>query len=98
MVRLTELISLSQEVSDSMIDVQLFLLLQECEVYLSELVTKKTIYARIDRPAGIVSFIQTKDPSEILNDWSMNLTNLMTLVSKTTHLINKEEMVHRLVK
>lgn len=71
---------------------------QESEVYISDLVTKKTIYARIDRPAGVVSFSQTQDPSEILNEWSTNLSNLMTLVSKTTHLINKEEMVHRLVK
>jgi 26S proteasome regulatory subunit N5 len=83
MKRLSELVTLSQE---------------ECEKYLSELVTNKTIYARIDRPAGIVNFVQNKDPSEILNDWSNNLTNLMTLVTKTTHLINKEEMIHRLVK
>ena len=71
---------------------------QDSEVYISDLVTKKTIYARIDRPAGVVSFSQTQDPSEVLNEWSTNLSNLMTLVSKTTHLINKEEMVHRLVK
>lgn len=60
--------------------------------------TKKTIYARFDRPAGIISFAQTKDPNDILNEWSTNLSNLMTLVSKTTHLINKEDMIHRLVK
>lgn len=71
---------------------------KECEDYLSQLVTKKTIFARIDRPEGVVSFRQSKDPSEILNEWSRNLSSLMSLVSKTTHLINKEEMVHALVK
>lgn len=71
---------------------------QEAEVYISDLVTKKTIYARIDRPAGVVSFSQAQDPTEVLNEWATNLSNLMVLVSKTTHLINKEEMVHRLVK
>ena len=71
---------------------------QECEMFLSQLVTKKTIFARIDRPAGIVSFRQLKDPNDILNEWSSNLSSLMALVSKTTHLINKEEMVHSLVK
>ena len=71
---------------------------KECEEYLSQLVTKKTIFARIDRPAGIVSFRQTKDPNEVLNEWSRNLSSLMSLVSKTTHLINKEEMVHALLK
>lgn len=71
---------------------------QESEEFLSQLVTKTTIFARIDRPAGIVTFRQLKDPNEVLNEWSSNLSSLMTLVSKTTHLINKEEMVHSLVK
>ena len=71
---------------------------QECEEYLSNLVTKKTVYARMDRPAGIISFRQCKDPNEVLNEWSGSLSSLMALVSKTTHLINKEEMVHSLVK
>ncbi len=35
-----------------------------------------------------------KDPNEMLNDWSNNLTTLMNSINKTTHLINKEEMVH----
>ncbi len=73
-------------------------LYQESEHFLSHLVTKKTIFARIDRPAGLVSFRQSKDPSEMLNEWSNNLNSLMSLVGKTTHLINKEEMVHALVK
>ena len=55
---------------------------------------KKTIHARIDRPAGVVNFREAKDPNEVLNEWSRNLSSLMTLVSKTTHLINKEEMIH----
>ena len=32
---------------------------------------------------------------QLLNDWSHNITDLMGLVMKTTHLINKEEMVHK---
>ena len=74
------------------------LFLQTSETFLSDLVTKKTIFARIDRPSGVISFSQSKDPAEVLNEWSHNLSSLMVLVSKTTHLINKEEMVHRLVK
>lgn len=67
---------------------------QDVEDFVSRLVTSKTIFAKIDRPAGIVSFQQTKDPSEVLNEWSHSLNSLMTLVTKTTHLINKERMVH----
>ncbi|XP_006813482.1 26S proteasome non-ATPase regulatory subunit 12-like [Saccoglossus kowalevskii] len=67
----------------------------ETEEFLSNLVVNKTVYARIDRLEGIVNFSQHKDPNDILNEWSYNLTQLMQLVNKTTHLINKEEMVHQ---
>ena len=36
-----------------------------------------------------------QDPLENLNTWSYNTNKLMDLVMKTTHLINKEEMVHK---
>ncbi|XP_033104406.1 26S proteasome non-ATPase regulatory subunit 12-like [Anneissia japonica] len=69
----------------------------EAEEFLSDLVVKKTVFAKVDRLAGIVHFTQEKDPVEILNGWSHNLNQLMQLVSKTTHLINKEEMIHQFV-
>ncbi|XP_071107256.1 26S proteasome non-ATPase regulatory subunit 12-like [Haliotis cracherodii] len=68
----------------------------ETEEFLSNLVVNKTVSAKIDRLEGIVNFTSQKDPNDILNDWSHSLTNLMNLVNKTDHLINKEEMVHRL--
>ena len=36
-----------------------------------------------------------QDPLEALNSWSSNTNKLMDLVMKTTHLINKEEMVYK---
>ncbi|XP_033630522.1 26S proteasome non-ATPase regulatory subunit 12-like [Asterias rubens] len=70
----------------------------EAEEFLSNLVIKKTIYAKVDRLAGIVNFSPAKDPNEILNNWSSNLNELMQLVNKTTHLINKEEMLHQFTR
>lgn len=67
----------------------------ETEEFLSNLVVKKTIEAKTDRPDGVVCFSQNKDPDEILNEWSNHLSTLMQLVNKTTHLINKEEMIHK---
>ena len=67
---------------------------QDTEEFLSNLVLKKTIYARMDRPAGVITFRQTKDAGDVLNEWSTSLNALMMLVSKATHLIHKEEMVH----
>jgi len=68
----------------------------ETEQVLSNLVVTKVIYAKIDRLSGIVYFApQQRDPEQVLNDWSHSLNQLMKLLSRTTHLINKEEMVHR---
>lgn len=64
----------------------------EAEEVLSYMVVNKTIWAKVDRLEGIVNFSAQKHPNETLNDWSRNLDTLMTLVGKTNHLINKEEM------
>lgn len=69
---------------------------QESEEFLSSLVVNKTIYAKVDRLAGIINFQRPKDPNDLLNDWSHKLNSLMSLVNKTTHLIAKEEMIHNL--
>ena len=45
--------------------------------------------------AGVVNFHKSKNPNEQLNEWSHDISTLMSLVQKTTHLINKEEMVHK---
>ena len=66
----------------------------ETEEFLSNLVSNKTISGKIDRLAGIVTFESQKDLNQVLNDWSHNLNHLMNSINKTTHLINKEEMVH----
>lgn len=67
---------------------------EETEEFLSNLVINKTITGKVDRLTGIVTFEKAKDPNEMLNDWSNNLSLLMTTINKTTHLINKEEMIH----
>ena len=42
--------------------------LKDVEDFVVWLVVNKTIYAKIDCPAGVLSFQQTKDPSEVLNE------------------------------
>lgn len=70
---------------------------QESEKFLSDLVTSKTVFAKIDRPAGIVVFRPPKQSADTLNEWSHDVTELMNLLNKTTHLITKEQMVHQLL-
>ena len=68
----------------------------ETEKYISDLVTSKTIYARIDRPAQIVSFEKKSDADEVLNEWSGNMKSLLGLLERIDHLITKEEMMARI--
>lgn len=57
----------------------------------------KTVEAKIDRLEGIVCFSKTKNPADLLDDWTCNISSLMNFVNKTTHLITKEEMIHKLL-
>lgn len=65
-----------------------------CEEYLSKLANSDTIRVKIDRPVGIIYFTTKKSASDILNNWANDVNQLMSLVNKTCHLINKEECIH----
>ena len=56
---------------------------------LCKLVTDKTVYARIDRPAGIVTFKPRHSINQILNVWSGDIGKMLSLVEKTSHLVSK---------
>ncbi|ORY19735.1 putative proteasome regulatory particle subunit [Clohesyomyces aquaticus] len=79
--RLTQLLDLTED---------------ETEKYISELVTAKTIHAKIDRPARIVSFAKPRDADDVLNEWSGNMKSLLGLLERIDHLITKEEMMARI--
>ncbi|KAJ4131710.1 proteasome regulatory particle subunit [Fusarium equiseti] len=81
MSRLTQLLDLTED---------------ETEKYISELVTSKTVYAKIDRPARIVSFAKPRDADDVLNEWSHNMKSLLGLLERIDHLITKEEMMARI--
>ncbi|WVR06317.1 hypothetical protein IAU60_003347 [Kwoniella sp. DSM 27419] len=61
---------------------------------LCKLVTDKTIFAKIDRPSGVVVFKSTKGINETLNAWSGDVGKMLSLVEKTSHLISKEYAMH----
>lgn len=81
MSRLTQLLDLNEE---------------ETEKYISDLVTSKTIYAKIDRPARVVNFAKPRDADDVLNEWSGNMRSLLGLLERIDHLITKEEMMARI--
>ena len=67
------------------------------ESQLCDMVCKKQVYARIDRPKGIITFAKPKMPNELLNDWSSDIAALLTKLEGTCHLIHKENMIHKLI-
>lgn len=66
----------------------------EAEEHLCRLTVDKSVYARINRKSGEISFIKAQKPSEVLNEWSSDITKLLSVVEKTCHLIQREYMIH----
>lgn len=71
---------------------------QQLETYVSELVNKGMIFAKINRPQGIIKFEKQNNNSEnindLLNDWCYDVDKLLEEVDSIGHLINKEEMMY----
>ncbi len=79
--RLGQLISVSQD---------------ELETYLSESSSRGDLAVKIDRPAGIITFGERKSAESVLSDWASDMSRMMTLMESTCHLINRENMVHKI--
>mmetsp|Transcript_30634 Transcript_30634/g.79550 ORF Transcript_30634/g.79550 Transcript_30634/m.79550 type:complete len:442 (-) Transcript_30634:384-1709(-) len=67
------------------------------EEQLCEMITKKQVYARIDRPKGIINFQKPKSANSLLNDWSGDISTLLGKLEGACHLIHKENMIHKIV-
>lgn len=68
----------------------------ELEFHISDLVSCGIIYARMNRPAKQVSFKKPENPEAILTNWSSDINELLKLVETNYHLINKENMIHKI--
>lgn len=67
------------------------------EEQLSEMSSSGDIHVKIDRPLGIISFAAPSAPEEILSDWAGEISGMLSLLESTCHLINRENMVHKVV-
>lgn len=74
------------------------LTVDEAEKFVSDSVSAKTIFAKIDRPKGVCSFQKQKDANESLNEWSSALAEVLEIVDRTSHLIQRENMAHKIYK
>ncbi|CAE7779728.1 Psmd12 [Symbiodinium microadriaticum] len=68
----------------------------QLEEHLSEMSARGDVYVKIDRPRGIISFVEPTSAEEVLSDWAGSVSSMLSLMESTCHLINRENMVHKL--
>jgi len=68
----------------------------ESEEHIGRMVVATSIYAKIDRPHGIIFFRKTQTPSAQLNAWSTDIDSLLKIVETSCHLIERENMIYKL--
>ena len=71
---------------------------QQAEETLCRLVVSGTVWARIDRPAGVVNFRSSRSPEDVMNDWSSDMQRLLGLVEKTWMGVNAAQAAQARVK
>lgn len=69
---------------------------KETELHLGRMVVAGAVYAKIDRPHGIVSFRKAQTPSDQLNQWGNDIDALLKIVENSCHLIERENMIYKL--
>ncbi|KAJ8908385.1 hypothetical protein NDN08_005094 [Rhodosorus marinus] len=57
---------------------------------------EKALWAKIDRPAGIVVFSKPDSVDTVLNDWAANVPKLLEIVERTCHLVHKQNMMNKM--
>ncbi|OBA22944.1 hypothetical protein METBIDRAFT_76095 [Metschnikowia bicuspidata var. bicuspidata NRRL YB-4993] len=82
---------------------------RDAETYVSEMVNKGMISAKINRPNGVIKFDKlehgtaagasqitsnSENINDLLNSWIHDVDSLLEEVDSIGHLINKEEMMH----
>ncbi|TIB61736.1 hypothetical protein E3P78_02670 [Wallemia ichthyophaga] len=71
---------------------------RQVEEILSSLVENGTIYAKIDRPAKMITFTKPKRTDDVLNDFTNNISKLLSLVETVNYQIEKEKAVQEAFK
>jgi len=68
---------------------------EQTEAHVSELVTTNMIWARIDRPKGIISFRKRQNANELMDNWSSNVKELLTKLDQCSHSVHRELVANK---
>ncbi|TDL28216.1 26S proteasome non-ATPase regulatory subunit 12 [Rickenella mellea] len=71
---------------------------QQTEETLARLVVSGTVWARIDRPSGIVNFRNKRSAEDVMNDWSSDMQRLLGFVEKAWMGMNAAQAAQSRVK
>lgn len=69
----------------------------DTEMRVSELVNASMIYAKIDRPAGVVSFREAKSPMDVMENWTSSIKELLVKIDHVSHQVHRELVIHKVV-
>ena len=56
----------------------------KAEKHVSDMVSDSGLYAKIDRPQGIIVFAKPQSPDEVLQDWASDISKMLSLVETTS--------------
>jgi 26S proteasome regulatory subunit N5 len=71
---------------------------KQTEEILARLVVSGTIWAKVDRPAGVINFRSKRSAEDVMNDWSSDMQRLLGLVEKTWMGMNAAQAAQSRVK
>lgn len=71
---------------------------KQTEEILARLVVSGTIWAKVDRPAGVINFRIKRSAEDVMNDWSSDMQRLLGLVEKTWMGMNAAQAAQSRVK
>ena len=69
----------------------------EAEARLAAMVSAKSLRAKLDRPAGVITFASAgvaDSPDELLNTWAASTEKLLSLVETVGHKLSKDATAH----
>lgn len=55
------------------------------------------IFAKINRPEGIISFREGQSAMNLMEDWSENIKTLLTKLDAVGHQVHRELVIHKVV-
>ena len=71
---------------------------KQTEEILARLVVSGTIWAKVDRPAGVINFRSKRSAEDAMNEWSSDMQRLLSLVEKTWMGMNAAQAAQSRVK